>query len=232
MLKVLGVITARGGSKSVPRKNVRPLCGKPLLRYAAEAALGARHLSRVVLSTEDEEIAELGRRYGVEVPFMRPVELAGDTTPTLPVLQHAVASLEEADDRFDAVCLLQPTNPLRRSEHIDQCIEMLERTGADAVVTVLRVPPEHNPHWVYVEDGGGFLRLATGESQPIPQRQDLPAAYHREGSVYVTRRDVLMDEDSLYGERLLGYELQAETCVNIDDWDDWKRAEKLMTGQA
>ena len=230
-MRVLGLVPARGGSKGIPRKNVRDLGGRPLLAWTAEAALAARLLSRVVLSTDDPEIAEVGRRCGLEVPFLRPAELARDETPTLPVLCHAVAELEKAGDRFDAVCLLQPTSPFRRPEDIDGCIELLEAAGLDAVVSVLPVPPEHNPHWVYFRGGDGLLRLATGEDQPIPRRQELPPAFHRDGSVYVTRRDVLMEGNSLYGKRLGGYLIEAladSRSVNLDTPADWERAERLF----
>lgn len=226
-LRVLGVITARGGSKGVPRKNLRMLGGKPLLAYTCIAARRSRRLNRVILSTEDEEIAAAGRQWGVEVPFRRPEELARDATPTLPVLQHAVAWLEDRGDTYDAVCLLQPTNPLRPPEWIDACIEMLEARNADCVITVLPVPPEHNPHWVYFEQDG-LLRLATGEKTPIPRRQDLPPAFHREGSVYVTRRDVLMEGNSLFGDRVVGYAVDPARSVNIDTLADFVRAERLL----
>lgn len=224
-MKVLGIIPARGGSKGIPGKNIRPLGGRPLLAWTAEAALAARRLSRVVLTTDDERIAEIGRGCGLEVPFLRPAELAMDDTPTLPVLQHAVAELEKAGDWFDAVCLLQPTSPFRRAGDIDGCIELLE-TGLDAVVSMLPVPSEHNPHWVYFRDADGLLRLATGEDQPIPRRQELPPAFHRDGAVYVTRRDVLM-QGSLYGRRLGGY-LADSRSVNLDTPADWERAERLL----
>lgn len=226
-MRVLGIVPARGGSKGIPGKNVRPLGGKPLLAWTAEAALAARRLSRVVLTTDDERIAEVGRACGLEVPFLRPAELARDETPTLPVLQHAVAELERAGDRFDAVCLLQPTSPFRRPEDVDGCIELLESAGLDAVISVLPVPPEHNPHWVYLRDGEGLLRLATGEEQPIPRRQELPPAFHRDGTVYVTRRDVLMAGNSIYGKRLGGYLIEAPS-VNLDTLDDWEQAERLV----
>lgn len=225
---VLGLIPARGGSKGVPGKNIRLLCGKPLLQYTAEAALAAHLLSWVVLSTDSEEIAEVGESCGLEVPFLRPLELAEDHTPMLPVIQHAVHWIESQGERFDAVCLLQPTNPLRRPEDIDACIELLETTDADAVVTIIPVPAEHNPHWVYFQNGSGLLRLSTGEAAPIPRRQELPPAFHREGSVYVTRRDVLMEGNSLYGTRLAGYPIDADRSVNIDGPEDWARAETLI----
>lgn len=226
-MRVLGIVPARGGSKGIPGKNVRPLGGKPLLVHTAEAALAARLLSRVVLTTDDERIAEVGRACGLEVPFLRPAELAMDDTPTLPVLQHVVAELEKTGDRFGAVCLLQPTSPFRRAGDIDGCIELLESAGLDTVVSVLPVPPEHNPHWVYFRDDDGLLRLATGEDQPIPRRQELPPAFHRDGSVYVTRRNVLMEGNSLYGKRLGGF-LADSRSVNLDTPADWERAERLF----
>jgi CMP-N,N'-diacetyllegionaminic acid synthase len=231
-MKVLGIIPARGGSKGIPRKNIRLLAGKPLLQYTAEAALGAKRLARVILSTEDEEIAGVGRKCGLEVPFMRPPELAQDDTPTLPVLQHAVRRLEEAGDRYDAICLLQPTAPFRRPEEIDGCVDLLIETGADSVITVLPVPPEHNPHWVYFQDVQGFLRLSTCEDTPIPLRQMLPPAFHREGSVYVTKREVLLERNSLYGSKVEGYLMTASASVNIDTTEDWQRAEELLQHRA
>lgn len=226
--RVLGLVPARGGSKGVPGKNLKELCGKPLLRYTAEAALSSKRLSRVILSTEDERIAACGRDCGIEVPFIRPPDLARDETPMLPVVRHAISALEAAGDRFDAICLLQPTNPLRRSDDIDACISLLVESGADAVVTVLSVPAEHNPHWVYFRDEQGFLHLSTGEAVPIPRRQELPPAFHREGSVYVTRRDVLVEGNSFYGTKLLGYPIDPARSVNIDTLDDWLRAELLI----
>ena len=212
------------------RKNIRLLCGKPLLQYTAEAALAARRLSHVILSTEDDEIAEVGRQSGLDVPFLRPAELAQDDTPTLPVVQHAVGWMETHGEYFDAICLLQPTNPLRRPQDIDACIERLEQGGAnaDTVVTILPVPAEYNPHWVYFRGENGLLRLSTGEDHPIPRRQSLPPAFHREGSVYVTRREVVMEQHNLYGSSVIGHLLDPERCVNIDSLEDWERAERLL----
>lgn len=231
-MRVLGLIPARGGSKGVPRKNIKLLAGKPLLAYTAEAALAAKRLARVVLSTDDAEIAEVGKESGIEVPFFRPAELAEDSTPTLPVVQHALSFLERQGDRFDAVCLLQPTNPLRRAGDIDACIELMERYAADCVVSVLPVPAEYNPHWVYFRTNDGSLRLSTGEATPIPRRQELPPAFHREGSIYITRRDVVMTQNSLFGARVVGYEMDPSLSVNIDTPDDWAMAERLIVANS
>jgi CMP-N-acetylneuraminic acid synthetase len=182
----------------------------------------------VVLSTDDAEIAEIGRRCGLDVPFLRPAELARDETPMIPVVRHALEAVEAADGAYDAVCLLQPTAPLRGSEEIDACIELLERAGADTVITVRRVPEEYNPHWVYFADESGALSLSTGEAAPIARRQELPPAFHRDGAVYVARRAVVMERGSLFGDRVLGYLSRREHTVNIDGPADWRRAEQLV----
>lgn len=226
--RVLAVIPARGGSKGIPRKNIRLLAGHPLLYYTAQAALAARLLTRVILSTEDQEIADVGRTGGLDVPFLRPAELATDTTPTLPVLQHAVSELERSGERYDLICLLQPTNPLRRAQDIDDCIQLQAKTDADCALTVLPVPHAHNPHWVYFQSAEGFLRLSTGETTPISSRQLLPPAFHREGSVYVIRRNVLMEANSLYGSKVAGHVMDAARSVNLDTMADWARAEELI----
>jgi CMP-N-acetylneuraminic acid synthetase len=227
-MKVLGIIPARGGSKSVPRKNIRLLGGKPLLAYTVESALGSKSLSKVILSTEDNEIAEIGMALGLDVPFLRPAELAEDTTPTLPVVLHALQEMENSGERFDAVCLLQPTSPLRRSEDIDACIELLETSGADSVISVSAVPHEYNPKWVYWKNENGEMILTTGESTPIPRRQDLPPAYHREGSVYVTRSEIITAKQNLFGETIHGYEIPAEFSSNIDTPEDWEEIERMV----
>ncbi len=227
-MRVLGLILARGGSKGVPGKNVRLLHGKPLLAYTAEPALEATRLARVVLSTDDPVIADIGRQHGLEVPFMRPAELAGDDTPSLPVVQHALRTLAERADRYDAVCLLQPTNPLRRASDIDHCVKLLEHSGADCVMTVLRVPDEHNPAWVYFRRVDGSLALCLGGRTPPPRRQLLTPAYHRDGSVYVTRADLVLRRGTLYGRRVLGCEMDPAWHVNIDTPSDWTRAEALI----
>ena len=229
-MRVLGLVPARGGSKGIPRKNIRSLAGRPLLEYTAVAAREASTLARVILSTDDDAIAEAGLAAGLEVPFRRPAELAEDDTPTLPVVQHALAWLARHDDRYDAVCLLQPTSPFRRAGTIDACVRLLERSGADSVVSVVPVPAEHNPHWVYFRNPEGFLSLATGEPAPIPRRQALPPAYCRDGAVYVTRTEVVAG-GSLYGTTVAGHVSEEEGTVNLDASSDWVRAEAIAASR-
>jgi len=226
-MRTVGVIPARAGSKGVPGKNLRMLAGRPLLWYTANAVRQAARLTRTIVSTESEEIAALAQELGLDVPFRRPAALAEDDTPMLPVVRHALTMLEAEGEMFDAVCLLQPTTPLRTGEDIDGCIDLLERSAASAVVTVLPVPQRYNPHWVYFAAEDGSLHLSTGTPTPIGRRQALPPAFHREGSVYVTRREVV-EGGSLYGERVIGYSLPPERDLNIDGWDDWSRAEAMI----
>jgi CMP-N,N'-diacetyllegionaminic acid synthase len=227
-LTVLGLVPARGGSKGISRKNVRPLGGRPLLAYTARSALEARRLSRVVLSTDDDEIAEAGRQAGLEVPFRRPPELATDETSMVAVVRHALETLEAAGERYDAVCLLQPTVPFREPAEIDDCIRLLEDSGADAAITVAPVPTSYNPHWVFLAGSEGYLHLSTGETRPIARRQDLPPAYHRDGSVYVARRELVLERETLCGGRLVGHLIQRRLHVNIDGPEDWAAAEIIV----
>ncbi len=227
-MRVLGLIPARGGSKGIRRKNARALAGRPLLAYTVDAGHAATRIDRLVLSTDDPEIAALGQRLGVEVPFERPASLAQDETPMVPVVAHAWRTLEAAGDHFDAVCLLQPTSPMRRARDIDACIALLDRAEVEAAVTVLPVPHEHNPHWVFEPTDDGFLRIATGESEPIPRRQELPPAYHRDGSVYVARRALVLDRETLFSPRLAAHPMDPDRHVNLDTSDDWRRAEALL----
>ncbi len=230
-MRVLGIVPARGGSKGVPGKNIKEIAGQPLLAYTAQAIQASSRLTRTVLSTEDPAIAKVGSEWGLDAPFLRPAELAADDTPTLPVLQHAVRWFEAQGQSFDAVCLLQPTTPLRTGADIDACIDLLAESGADSVLSVLPLPAKYNPHWVFFVDDEGGLRLSTGEDTPIPRRQDLPPAYHRDGAIYVTCRDILMEENSLLGRRIVPYHMDPARTVNIDLPGDLRRAEELLAAR-
>src|SRR5258705_11451169 len=144
-MNVLGVIPARGGSKGLPDKNLALLCGRPLLAYTADAAKASTKLTRTIVSTDDERIAQCAKSLGLDVPFMRPASLAGDAAPMLPVLQHAVSALQSDGFTADIVVLLQPTSPLRRGEHIDAAVDWLQRVRGDSVVSVVEVPHHFNP---------------------------------------------------------------------------------------
>ena len=230
-MRVLGLIPARGGSKSVPGKNIAPLAGRPLLTYTVAAAAAATRLDRVILSTDDEGIAEVGRAAGVEVPFLRPAALADDAAPTLGVVRHALDFLEaEEDDCPDAVCLLQPTAPLREGRHIDEAIALLITEDADSVVSVCPVPHQYHAGFSFKIEAG---RLAPflADGLRYTRRQDLPELFTRNGAIYVTRRAVIRG-GSLYGERCLPYRMAPEVSVNIDSPLDFLLAEALLTQRA
>ena len=227
-MRVLAIIPARGGSKGIPRKNIRLLAGKPLLQYTAEAARLAKRLTRTILSTEDREIAEVGRACGVEVPFMRPPELARDDTPTLPVLQDAVRRLEDSGDRFEAVMILQPTNPLRRPADIDGAVELLERTSADSVISFVDVGEKHPARMKFIDGEGRVIDPPFAETFEGQRRQDLPKLYLREGSIYLTRRDVLMNQNSIKGRDCRAWLIAEDRACNIDTLFDWFIVEQLL----
>ena len=227
-MEILGIVTARGGSKGLPRKNIHPLCGKPLLQYTAEAALKAKRLTRVILSTEDEEIAAVGRRCGLEVPFMRPPELARDDTPHVPVLQDAVRRMEQAGKTVDAILTLQPTNPLRLPSDIDGAIELLERTGADSVISFVAVGEKHPARMKFIGEDGRVVDPPFAEKFEGQRRQDLPVLYLREGSIYLTRRDVLMKHNSIKGRDCRAWIMPQDRACNIDSPFDLFLAEQLL----
>lgn len=226
-MKILAIIPARGGSKGVPRKNIKLLNGLPLLAYTARLAKKSRLISKVVLSTDDPEIAQVGILEGVEVPFMRPSELALDSTPTLPVLQHSLEYFASNGENFDAVCLLEVTSPFRSVAFLESAIEKFISSNADSLVSVLPVPATYNPHWTFEEDSSGFLKIATGELTIIPRRQELPKAYFRDGSIYLTKSEVIR-EGSIYGSKSAFLENDPLYYVNIDTMEDWKEAEEWI----
>jgi CMP-N,N'-diacetyllegionaminic acid synthase len=227
--KILAVIPARGGSKGVPRKNVRPLAGRPLLAFTIDAALAARDLlARVIVSTDDEQIAEIAKTCGAEVPFMRPDDLAADHSPTLPVLQHALRFVEAQDGtRMDWVLLLQPTAPFRAAEDIRAAVALAVQGGCDSVISVVQVFATHPILMKRIEDD----RLVSYciEEKEGTRRQDYqPPAYMRNGAIYLTRRECLMEQNSIWGAYIRPYIMPEDRSVNIDSELDFKLAEFLL----
>ena len=194
-LKVLGLVTARGGSKGLPGKNLRALAGKPLIAYTIETAHASGAFDRLVLSTDDAEIAAVAGTLGCEVPFMRPAELARDETPHLPVVQHAVRWLDEHEGyQPDAVMILQPTSPLRQPQQIREAVALLESSGADSVISVGRVPDHYHPmRTVSIDASGDATLFVTGEPvrRRINRRQDMPQAWAMNGAIYLLRTSLL-----------------------------------------
>ncbi|MCX6360316.1 MAG: acylneuraminate cytidylyltransferase family protein [Armatimonadetes bacterium] len=227
-MRVLGIVTARGGSKGIPHKNIAPVAGRPLLAYTAQAALASSALSRTVLSTDDEAIAEVGRACGLDVPFMRPPELARDDTPTIPVLQDAVRRLEARGDRYDAILTLQPTNPLRLPSDIDGAADLLERAGADSVISFVDTGERHPARMKFIDSDGRVVDPPFAEAFEGQRRQDLPKLYLRDGSIYLTRRDVLMERGSLKGDDCRAWLMPEDRSCNVDTPFDLFLVEQLL----
>jgi len=226
-MNILGLIPARGGSKGIQGKNIQLLGGKPLLQYSLEAARKAKLLNKVILSSDEEDIIQIAKQLEIEVPFKRPENLAEDSSSSLEVVQHALNFYLKQGINFDAVCLLQPTTPFRKPEFIDECILKFKDGNFDSLVSVREVPKEYDPHWVF-EENEGALKISTGEKEIISRRQDLPKAYHRDGAIYLTKTEVLLNENSLYGKNIGFVDITPFPYVNIDTPEDWKKAEEIL----
>ena len=225
-MKTLAIIPARGGSKGVKGKNIKPLAGKPLIAYTIEAALASR-LSRVILSTDSEAIARVGREFGVEVPFIRPAELATDRAKAIPVIQHALHFLEQQEtEHFDAVMMLQPTTPFRTQKDIDTALQLLEDSGADSVISVIDVEGHHPARMKYLNEEGYLVDPDFCEAYENQPRQELPPMYLRNGAIYLTRRDTLL-QGSFKGKNCKALIMPQERSVNIDTEFDFAMAEWL-----
>jgi len=227
-MKILAIIPARGGSKGVPKKNIKLLGGKPLIAYTSEIALQSQYLSTVILSSEDETIIDIAKKLGIQVPFVRPFEFSLDNTPSIDVVVHALKWYANQNIFFDAICLLQPTSPFRTVNFLDNAIKKFIESGSDSLVSVQKVPHEFNPHWTFEVNQNNHLRIATGENEIIKRRQDLPTTFFRDGSIYITKTEVILNQNSLYGNSIGFIEADSEWYVNIDTISDWEKAEKII----
>lgn len=224
-MDILGLIPARLHSKGIPRKSLAPLAGRPLVEYTFEAARASRTLTRIVVSTDDPDVAALARAQGIDVPFMRPAALAADDTPMLDVIRHAIGWLREAESyESAAIVLLQPTSPLRQGRHIDGAVERLESSGADISVSVVAVPHQYAPESLMVEQGLWLKPLLDG--RPLLRRQDKPSYMARNGpAVLAARTPYLETCGHLYEGRVAGYPMEARASIDIDLPADLRDAE-------
>lgn len=219
--KTLAVIPARGGSKGIARKNIKPLAGKPLIAWAIESALRSEVLDAVVISTEDEEIAAVARDWGALVPFLRPSALARDDTPGIDPIMHALEQLPD----FDGVLVLQPTSPLRTTEDIDACIELAQKLQAPSAVSVTKL--EKHPFWMYRLDADQRLH-ALIDAPAVSRRQDLPAVYALNGALYYARADWLRQHRAFVSTETVAYVMPPERSIDLDALLAWEFAELLL----
>jgi CMP-N,N'-diacetyllegionaminic acid synthase len=230
--KVVAIVPARGGSRSVPRKNIKLMAGKPMIAYTLDAARACPAIARTIVSTEDEEIAEVARGLGAEVPFLRPMDLAGDAVTDLPVFHHALDWLARNEGLVpDIVVHLRPTAPLRRAEHIEQGLKLLIESGADSARSVCRAGQHPYKMWRF-DDGwlSPYIKgdMAIPEAYNMP-RQKLPPAYVQNGSVDVAWRRTIMELNSMTGARIAGFEMPELDSVNVDSPMDFLFAELILS---
>ncbi len=225
---ILGLIPARGGSKGLPRKNIKPLLGKPLIVWTIEQALSSKYLDRVVVSTDDKEIADISKKYGAEVPFMRPKELATDKSKGIDVVLHTINWLKENDNRkqYDLIMLLQPTSPLRKSENIDKATELLFLKEAKTIVSVCEV--DYHPLWANTLPEDGCMKDFIIQEIMNKNRQELPVFYRLNGAIYLAYCDYIKQCKSFMGKETFAYIMPREKSIDIDSEVDLKLAEILI----
>ncbi len=224
---MIAIIPARGGSKGLPGKNIRPLNGKPLIAYAVEAALKAKHIDRVIVSTDDEQIAKVAVQYGAELPFMRPAELATDTAMAVDNYIYTIGRLEkESGKPIDAFVVLQPTSPLRIAEDIDNAVELFQSKDADSVVSYCK--EDHPITWhKYLDEEGRFVNLFE---VTLKNRQDLRVSYYPNGAVYVFKTSIIR-ERKYFTDKSYAYVMPKSRSVDVDTIDDFEYAEFLLRKQ-
>jgi CMP-N,N'-diacetyllegionaminic acid synthase len=220
-IKTLALIPARGGSKGIPRKNIKQIAGKPLIAWTIEAALRSSLLDIVVVSTDDPEIAEVARQAGAQVPFIRPSILAQDDTPGIDAVLHALDQLPQ----YDSVLLLQPTSPLRTTEDIDACLHLAFERNAQSVVSVSE--PETHPYWTYRLTKSQTLEPMI-DAVPVARRQDLPTVMALNGAMYFADVKWLRSSGGFMGPETLAYVMTRERSIDLDTALDWKLAELLL----
>lgn len=230
MLNCLGIIPARKGSKGIIKKNLRELAGLPLVQYTINAAKSSKLLSKIVLSTDSEDIAKIGKEMDIEVPFLRPSDLAEDDTPMLDVISHCIDYLVQNQNyNPEIIVLLQPTSPLRNSNHIDESIELLISKKADSVVSVCLVPGQYNPDW-QLKISDNYLQTITDKDvgSLITRRQDLNKTFYRNGAIYAFTYRSFKKFGNIYGQKCVPYIMDRNNSCNIDDSEDWFIAESRI----
>jgi CMP-N,N'-diacetyllegionaminic acid synthase len=229
-LPLIGLIPARGGSKGIPRKNLAQCAGKSLLAWTAEAAFASKVLDRVILSTDDAEIAAAGQSLGLEVPFLRPAALASDGALMHGVVSHALAAMRKGGSEPEAVVLLQPTSPLRRARHIGEAVDVFRRTGAATVVSVTRVPHRFVPSSLMREHDGHLLPYEGRDVGPT-RRQDKAVLFARNGPAVLVMRSDVIDAGKLYGDPTLGYEMDEIASLDVDSLEELRLADLLIKSE-
>ena len=218
----LAIIPARGGSKRLPRKNVLDLCGKPLIAWSIEAGLNSKYIDKVVVSSDDDEILEISKKFGTDT-IKRPDELASDTATSFDAIKHTIENIEQ----YDYIILLQPTSPLRNEKHINEVIELLENKNADAVVSVCEM--EHSPLWSNTLPQDGKMNNFLRDEVLNKRSQDLDKYYRLNGAIYICKMDELLENKGFFlKENIFAYVMDRKSSIDIDEEIDFKMAENLI----
>ena len=223
---VLAIIPARGGSKGIQRKNIRDLCGKPLIAWTIDEAKKSKYIDKLILSSEDDEIISIAKKYGCEVPFVRTKNLAEDDTPWIVTVLHAIEML----DNYQYIVLLQPTSPLRTVDDIDGCIEYCITRQANACVTICEA--NHSPYWMYNLGEDKKMLPILQVKDNFYRRQALPTVYQLNGAVYISEKNYLIEKKKFVTDETIGYVMPQNRSVDIDNEMDFKIVENILSFQA
>jgi CMP-N,N'-diacetyllegionaminic acid synthase len=226
---VIAIIPARGGSKGLPGKNIKLLCGKPLIAWSIQAGLGSQYIDEVMVTTDSEEIAAISENFGASVPFIRPTELASDTASSIDVIRHTLNYYDKKCHRvFDYAVLLEPTSPLREKEDIDDAItQLVNNPLAKAVVGICKTESQ-NPVFLVRKNINNFIVGYENTDMRVVRRQDIQDVYYFEGSVYISETAALLENNTFYHEKTLGYEFPKWKAIEVDDLDDFIMVEALI----
>jgi CMP-N,N'-diacetyllegionaminic acid synthase len=224
---ILGLIPARGGSKGLPKKNVLPLSGKPLIAWTIEQAKSSKYIDKIVVSTDDNEIAEIARKYGAHIPFLRPAAIATDSAKTMDAILHAIDWLGNMKESYDLLIVLQPTSPLRNSGDIDNAVELLFSKKAKTIVSVCEV--EHHPYLSNVLPGDNCLKDFLRPEAINRNRQELPPYYRLNGAIYLSYCEHLLKEKNFFGVESYAYVMPKERSIDINDKIDFRLSELLLS---
>lgn len=228
--RVLAIVPARRGSKGLPLKNIRPLHGKPLLAWPIAAARASAYVDEVIISTEDQEFADIAVAHGASAPFLRPAELASDTAPSIGFILHAIDTMADRGEQFDLIVLLEPTSPLTEAADIDAALERLVSAAgaAEAIVGIQALHTVHPAFAVRMDGDGRIAPLAPGGFADLPRRQDLEPVFALDGSLYISTADALRRERGFCHDRTLGFETERHKAFEVDDLVDFLCIEAVM----
>jgi N-acylneuraminate cytidylyltransferase/CMP-N,N'-diacetyllegionaminic acid synthase len=228
--KLLALIPARGGSKGLPRKNIIDLCGRPLLGWPIQAASNSKYVDRIIVSTDDPEIAKIAETQGAEVPFIRPPELATDTATSFSVIEHAITYLAKKEQRYDYILLLEPTSPLTEVQDINEAMEKLQasRKTADSIISVSKVQASHPVFDVIIGEDGLIHSFMTQDFAAAGRRQDISDLYFFDGSLYISDIRVYLDKKSFYHKRTLPHIVPKWKSFEVDDMMDLICVEAIL----